>query len=137
MQEDSRWNHSWVVARNTRLLFVDDEESIRMTLGAVLGQKGYNVTLAATMKEGLEETMVSIAIVPNHSEEEAALIRLRPGYPDWASPGHFEIFLDNPHVVIIGSFGRGGFPIFEFQLSAPLTFHANIILIVLNNGDGS
>ena len=37
-----------------RLLFVDDEASIRMTLPAILIQEGFDVTVAATVPEALE-----------------------------------------------------------------------------------
>jgi|SRR5579872_1403095 len=43
-----------VLARN-RLLFVDDEASIRLTLPPLLAKKGYEVTVVATVKEGLEK----------------------------------------------------------------------------------
>lgn len=39
----------------TRLLFVDDDDSIRLTLPLMLTEKGYEVSVAATVKEGLEK----------------------------------------------------------------------------------
>lgn len=39
----------------SRLLFVDDEASIRLTLPPLLAKKGYEVTVAATVKEGLQK----------------------------------------------------------------------------------
>jgi ActR/RegA family two-component response regulator len=39
----------------TRILFVDDEPSIRLTLTAILQQSGFNVTAAATVGEALRE----------------------------------------------------------------------------------
>lgn len=39
---------------NTRLLFVDDEPSIRVTLPAILSQEGFDVTVAASVPEGLD-----------------------------------------------------------------------------------
>jgi YesN/AraC family two-component response regulator len=39
---------------NPRLLFVDDEEGIRLTLSAILKQKGFDVTTAASVPEALE-----------------------------------------------------------------------------------
>jgi ActR/RegA family two-component response regulator len=40
---------------NTRLLFVDDDDSIRLTLPLLLKSKGYDVAVAASVKEGLEK----------------------------------------------------------------------------------
>ena len=37
----------------TRLLFVDDESSIRMTLPPILAQEGFEVTVAASVREAL------------------------------------------------------------------------------------
>ncbi len=39
---------------NPRLLFVDDEAAIRLTLSAILTQKGFEVTAAASVPEALE-----------------------------------------------------------------------------------
>lgn len=39
----------------TRLLFVDDDDSIRLTLPLLLKSKGYEVAVAASVKEGLEK----------------------------------------------------------------------------------
>ncbi len=36
-----------------RLLVVDDESSIRLTLPAILRQEGFNVAVAASVQEGL------------------------------------------------------------------------------------
>src|SRR4051812_579153 len=38
-----------------RLLFVDDEASIRSTLSAILSQEGFEVTVAASVFEALEK----------------------------------------------------------------------------------
>jgi YesN/AraC family two-component response regulator len=38
----------------TRLLFVDDEETIRQTLPVILGQHGFEVTVAGTVPEALD-----------------------------------------------------------------------------------
>jgi DNA-binding NtrC family response regulator len=38
-----------------RLLFVDDEESIRVTLSAILRRYGFTVTLAATALQAIQE----------------------------------------------------------------------------------
>jgi DNA-binding response OmpR family regulator len=39
---------------NPRLLFVDDEAAIRLTLSAILKQKGFDVAIAASVPEALE-----------------------------------------------------------------------------------
>jgi ActR/RegA family two-component response regulator len=39
---------------NPRLLFVDDEAGIRLTLSAILNQKGFDVTTASSVPEALE-----------------------------------------------------------------------------------
>ena len=41
------------IRQGTRVLFVDDEESIRVTLPAVLGDRGLDVAVAATTPEAL------------------------------------------------------------------------------------
>lgn len=41
------------MAKKPRILFVDDENSVRFTLTAVLSSSGFNVTSAATVPEGL------------------------------------------------------------------------------------
>lgn len=38
-----------------RLLFVDDEQGIRVTLSAILRRYGFTVTLAATVAEAIDE----------------------------------------------------------------------------------
>jgi ActR/RegA family two-component response regulator len=40
-------------ANRTRILLVDDEPTIRLTLSTILGQEGYTVTTAATVAEAL------------------------------------------------------------------------------------
>ena len=37
-----------------RLLFVDDEEGIRVTLSAILQARGFNVTVAASVQEAIQ-----------------------------------------------------------------------------------
>ena len=44
-----------VAANRTRILLVDDEPNIRLTLSAILGQEGYTVTTAATVATALRE----------------------------------------------------------------------------------
>jgi CheY-like chemotaxis protein len=41
-------------AEGTRILFVDDEENIRLTLSAVLNSVGFSVTTAASVPEALQ-----------------------------------------------------------------------------------
>jgi ActR/RegA family two-component response regulator len=43
------------MATKTRLLFVDDDDAIRLTLPMLLQEKGYQVEVAASVKEGLEK----------------------------------------------------------------------------------
>ena len=38
----------------TRLLFVDDEQGIRLTLPAILEKQGFEVSVAASVQEALE-----------------------------------------------------------------------------------
>jgi len=57
----------------TRLLFVDDEQSIRLTLPAILEQQGFEVTVAASVPEALE--------IINHSQFEVLLTDLNIGSP--------------------------------------------------------
>jgi len=54
-----------VLGEPTRVLFVDDEPSIRVTLPAILNQKGFEVTTGATVTEALKAI---------HSQEFDALI---------------------------------------------------------------
>ena len=57
----------------TRLLFVDDEQSIRLTLPAILEQQGFEVSVAASVPEALETI--------NHSQFEVLLTDLNIGSP--------------------------------------------------------
>jgi DNA-binding NtrC family response regulator len=41
---------------NTRILIVDDDETIRTTMKAILEEEGYNVDLAGNGKEGIQKT---------------------------------------------------------------------------------
>ncbi len=43
-----------VVSRSKRLLFVDDEDSIRATLPLILQSHGFDVTVAATVPEAID-----------------------------------------------------------------------------------
>jgi len=45
--------------RNTRILVVDDDESIRKVLSAILQEKGYIVDVAATGKEAKKKSMTN------------------------------------------------------------------------------
>ena len=57
----------------TRVLFVDDEQSIRLTLPAILEQQGFEVSVAASVPEALE--------IINHSQFEVLLTDLNIGSP--------------------------------------------------------
>jgi ActR/RegA family two-component response regulator len=57
----------------TRLLFVDDEETIRMTLPAILQQEGFDVCVAASVPEALE--------IINRQKFEVLLTDLNIGGP--------------------------------------------------------
>ena len=57
----------------TRVLFVDDEHSIRLTLPAILEQHGFEVSVAATVAEALE--------IINHSQFDVLLTDLNIGSP--------------------------------------------------------
>jgi ActR/RegA family two-component response regulator len=57
----------------TRVLFVDDEQSIRLTLPAILEQQGFEVAVAASVPEALE--------IINHSQFEVLLTDLNIGSP--------------------------------------------------------
>ncbi len=57
----------------TRLLFVDDEKNIRLTLPAILQQEGFEVSVAASVSEALE--------VINHQPFEVLLTDLNIGGP--------------------------------------------------------
>ena len=41
---------------NTRILIVDDDETIRATMKAILEEEGYTVDLAGSGKEGIQKT---------------------------------------------------------------------------------
>ena len=56
-----------------RLLFVDDEENIRLTLPAILQQEGFEVSVAASVPEALE--------IINHQSFEVLLTDLNIGGP--------------------------------------------------------
>ena len=60
-------------ATKTRLLFVDDEQSIRLTLPAILEQQGFEVSVAASVPEALE--------IINHSQFDVLLTDLNIGSP--------------------------------------------------------
>ncbi|HEV3040336.1 MAG TPA: response regulator [Candidatus Angelobacter sp.] len=57
----------------TRLLFVDDEQNIRLTLPAILQQEGFDVSVAASVPEALE--------IINHQPFEVLLTDLNIGGP--------------------------------------------------------
>ena len=62
-----------VQSTKTRVLFVDDEQSIRLTLPAILEQQGFEVAVAASVPEALE--------IINHSQFEVLLTDLNIGSP--------------------------------------------------------
>jgi ActR/RegA family two-component response regulator len=84
-----------------RLLFVDDEEGIRLTLPAILQQEGFDVTIAASVPEALEKishnqfdvllTDLNIGMAADGFILVTAMRRLQPtaatfiltGYPDF------------------------------------------------------
>jgi ActR/RegA family two-component response regulator len=84
-----------------RLLFVDDEEGIRLTLPVILEQEGFDVTIAASVPEALEKishnqfdvllTDLNIGMAADGFILVTAMRRLQPtaatfiltGYPDF------------------------------------------------------
>src|SRR5947209_16983266 len=57
----------------TRVLFVDDEAAIRMTLPVILEQQGFEVVIAASVAEALE--------IMNHQKFDVLLTDLNIGAP--------------------------------------------------------
>jgi DNA-binding NtrC family response regulator len=52
---DSRNGHRHEATGRKRLLFVEDEESIRLTLPQILAKYGFEVTVSATLADAMDE----------------------------------------------------------------------------------
>ena len=72
----------------TRILLIDDEEQIRLTIGALLRIAGYDVVVAVDGREGLDlfqrqpfDLVITDVLMPrmDGAETIAALRRLKPG----------------------------------------------------------
>ena len=89
----------------TRILLIDDEEQIRLTIGALLRIAGYDVIAAADGREGLDlfqrepfDLVITDVVMPrmDGAETIAALRRLRPGLKVIATYGGGRISGTNP-----------------------------------------
>ncbi len=89
----------------TRILLIDDEEQIRLTIGALLRIAGYDVVAAVDGQEGLElfrrqpfDLVITDVLMPrmDGAETIAALRRLRPGLKVIATYGGGRISGTNP-----------------------------------------
>lgn len=89
----------------TRILLIDDEEQIRLTIGALLRIAGYDVVAAADGREGLDlfqrepfDLVITDVVMPrmDGAETIAALRRLRPGLKVIATYGGGRISGTNP-----------------------------------------
>ena len=89
----------------TRILLIDDEEQIRLTIGALLRIAGYEVITAADGQEGLDlfrlqpvDLVITDVLMPrmDGAETIAALRRLRPGLKVIATYGGGRVSGTNP-----------------------------------------
>ncbi len=90
-----------------RILFVDDEPSLRMTIPAILAMHGYEVTAAATVPEALE--------IIQHHPFDVLLSDLNIGQPGDGFTVVSAMRRTQPNAV---TFIITGFPDFETALSA-------------------
>jgi CheY-like chemotaxis protein len=88
-----------------RILLIDDEEQIRLTIGALLRIAGYDVVAAADGQEGLDlfqrqtfDLVITDVVMPrmDGAETIAALRRLRPELKVIATYGGGRISGTNP-----------------------------------------
>jgi len=70
---------------NTRILIVDDDDTIRSTMKAILEEEGYTVDLAASGKEGIQKT--------NEQTYNIALLDIR--LPDMEGVQLLKLMKDN------------------------------------------
>lgn len=76
--------------KHTRILVVDDDETIRTTMRAILEDEGYLVDLAATAKEAIQKTQektynVALLDIRLPDMEGVELLKLMT---DGVFPGH-------------------------------------------------
>ena len=85
-----------------RLLFVDDEQSIRVTLSIILEQKGFDVSVAANVAEAVQKI--------NHQTFDALLSDLNIDQPGDGFAVVRAMRQVNPHCVVVI---LTGYPAFE------------------------
>lgn len=91
----------------TRILFVDDEPSLRLTLPAILEQHGFNVSAAATVADALKAI--------NSQQFDALIADLNVGEPGDGFTVVSAMRRTQPHCV---NFILTGYPAFETALQA-------------------